>query len=91
MTRVRVDIPESRASTFARIFQEEGLEVMWESRETGGRQRQIDQIDFHLKCYSGVGLEGGAAYAAAQRAVKKIHQWFPAAKIGEVEQDDTAI
>ena len=85
MTKVRMDIPGSRASTFARIFQEEGLEVMWESK------RQIDQIDFYLKCYSGAGLEGGAAYAAAQRAVKKIHQRFPAAKIGEVEQDDTAI
>ena len=88
MTKVRMDIAASRASMFARIFQEEGLEVMWESRpmaKRAGGTRQIDQIVFHLKGNSSAGLVGGAAYAAAQRAVKKIHERFPAEKIGEVE------
>ena len=94
MTKVRMDIPESRASMFARIFQEEGLEVMWESRPMAkrvGGERQIDQIVFYLKGNSDAGIVGGVVYAAAQRAVKKIHERFPAEKIGEVEQDDTAI
>ncbi len=79
---------------FARIFQEEGLEVMWESRpmaKRAGGKRQIDQIVFYLKGNSSAGLVGGAAYAAALGALKKIHERFPEAKIGEVEQDDTAI
>jgi hypothetical protein len=37
------------------------------------------------------GRVGGAAYAAAQEAVKKIHEQYPAAMIGEVEQDDSPI
>jgi len=88
MTKVRMDIAASRASMFARIFQEEGLEVMWESRPTAkraGGKRQINQIVFYLKGNSSAGLVGGAAHAAAQGAVKKIHERFPAEKIGEVE------
>ena len=50
--------------------------------QTGGRQRQIDQIVFYLKGNSSAGLVGGAAYAAAQGAVKKIHERLPAEKIG---------
>jgi len=82
-----MDIPASRASMFARIFQEEGLEVMWESRPMAKRAggRQIDQIVFYLKGNSSAGIVGRAAYAAAQGAVKKIHERFPAEKIGEVE------
>jgi hypothetical protein len=85
MTTVRMDIPASRASMFARIFQEEGLEVMWESRPVPtrvGGKRQIDHVVFYLKGNSDAGLVGGAVYAAAQRAVKKIHERFPEAKIG---------
>ena len=80
-----MDIPASRASMFARIFQEEGLEVMWESRPVPtrvGGKRQIDQVVFYLKGNSDAGLVGGAVYEAAQRAVKKIHERFPEAKIG---------
>ena len=94
MTKVRTDIRASQASMLAGIFQEEDLEVMWESRPMANRvgdKRRFDQIVFYLKGNSDAGLVGGAAYAAAQRAVKKIHERFPAAKIGEVEQDDTAI
>ena len=93
MTKVTMDIPASRASMFARTFQEEGLEVMWDGlMETGvGVDEQIVQVIFYLKGNSGVGLVGSAAYAAAQGAVKKIHERFPGEKIGEVEQDDPAI
>lgn len=93
MTKVRMDIPASRTSMFARIFQDEGLEVMWEGpiEKRAGVEEQIVQIVFYLKGNAGAGLEGGAAFAAAQRAVTKIHERFPAAKIGEVQQDDSAI
>jgi len=85
MTKVRMDIPASRASMFARIFQEEGLEVMWESRPVPtpvGGKRQIDHVVFYLKGNSDAGLVGGAVYEAAQRGVEKIHERFPEAKIG---------
>jgi hypothetical protein len=93
MTTVRMDIPASRTSMFARIFQDEGLEVMWESPlgKRTGVEEQIVQIVFYLKGNADAGLEGGAAFEAAQRAVTKIHQRFPEAKIGEVQRDDSAI
>jgi hypothetical protein len=93
MTKVRMDIPASRASMFARILQEEGLEVMWEGpmEKRAGVEEQIVQIVFYLKGNAGAGLEDCAVYAAAQGAVTKIHERFPAVKIGEVEQDDSPI
>jgi hypothetical protein len=93
MTTVRMDIPASRTSMFARIFQDEGLEVMWEGPlgKRAGVEEQIVQIVFYLKGNADAGLEGGAAYAAAQRAVTKIHERFPETKIGEVQRDDSAI
>jgi hypothetical protein len=93
MTKVRIDIPASRASMFARILQEEGFEVMWEGpmEKRAGVEEQIVQIVFYLKGKAGAGLEGYGTYAAAQEAVTKIHERFPAARIGEVEEDDSPI
>ncbi len=78
---------------FARIFQEEGLEVMWEGpmEKRAGGEEQIVQIVFYLKDNAVRGLVGGAAYEAAQEAIKKIHERDPAATIGEVKQDDSPI
>jgi hypothetical protein len=92
MTKVRMDIPASRASLFARHFQEDGLEVMWEGpiEKRAGVEEEIVQIVFYLKGKAGAGLEGCAVHAATQTAVMKIRERFPAAKIGEVEQDDSA-
>jgi len=77
---------------FARILQEEGLEVMWEGplENPAGVEDQIVKIVFYLKGNSEAGLVGGAVYAAAEEAVTKIQERFPEDKIGEVEQDDPA-
>jgi hypothetical protein len=93
MTKVSMDIPASRATTFARIFEEEGLEVMWEGplEKRAGGEEQIVQIVFYLKGNAVRGLVGGAAYAASQEAVKKIHERYPAATIGEVKLEDSPI
>ena len=55
----------------------------------GGIEEQIVQIVYYLKDNAGAGIVGGAGYAAVQSAVKKIRRALPAAKIGEIEQDDS--
>lgn len=68
---------------FARILQDEGVEVMWEgpTDKRAGGEGQIVQVLFYLK--------GRAAHAAAQDAVTKIHERYPAVRIGKIEQDDS--
>ena len=83
MTTVRMDIPAGRASVFARILQDEGAEVMWEESmdKPASGEGAVVQVLFYLK--------GSAAYAAAQDAVTKIHDRYPAVTIGKIEIDDT--
>lgn len=92
MTKLRMDIPASQVATIARIFQEEGLEVMWEgpTEEQAGGEGRIVHVRFYLKGTARQNL-GAAAYEAALEAVRKIHEQYPRATIGEVEQDDSSI
>jgi len=76
------------------MFQDEGLEVSWTGpmeKRAGGFEDQIIQVVYFLKDNAGAGIVGGASYAAVQAAVKKIRQKFPAAKVGEIEEDDSDI
>lgn len=77
---VAMDIPASRASMFAKIFEDEGLEVSWEGpmeKRAGGFEEQIVHIVYYLKDNAGSGVVGGAAYAAVQAGLKKIRERYP--------------
>jgi hypothetical protein len=97
--KVRMKIPATRAGLFAQMFQDEGLEVTRIEEGSGGadENRYIDlsvpivQVVYFLKDNAASGVVGGASFAAAQTAVKKIREKFPKAKIGEIEEDSSDI
>ncbi len=92
MTKVTMDIPAARASQFAQMFEEEGLEVSWEGpmeKRAGGFETEIVHIVYYLTSAAGSGVVGGAAYAAAQAAVKKIRARFPAVEVTVEDTEET--
>jgi hypothetical protein len=92
MTKVTLEIPPARASQMASFFLDEGFEVSWDpplEKRAGGVERELVQVVFWLKDNAASGLVGGAAYAAAQSAVRRIRERFPSVK-SEVEGDDSA-
>jgi len=68
-------------TAFAQMFRDEGLEVSWEGpleKRTGGVPELV-QLVYYLKANAGSGLVGGASYALAQAAVRKIRERLPSA------------
>jgi hypothetical protein len=91
MTKVTLEIPPARASQMAAFFIEEGFEVTWDGpleKRAGGFERELVQVAFWLKDNAASGLVGGAAFAAAQSAVRRIRERFPSVK-AEIEGDDS--
>ncbi|MHB1920381.1 MAG: hypothetical protein ACYCSX_17195 [Acidimicrobiales bacterium] len=89
MTKVTMEIPAARASQMAQFFLDEGFEVSWDgplAKRAGGIERELVQTVFWLKDNAASGLVGGAAYAAAQSAVRRIRERFPSVK-AEVQDD----
>ncbi|MHB1886577.1 MAG: hypothetical protein ACYDGN_12915 [Acidimicrobiales bacterium] len=89
MTKVTMEIPAARASQMAQFFLDEGFEVSWDGpleKRAGGIERELVQTVFWLKDNTASGLVGGAAYAAAQSAVRRIRERFPSVK-AEVQDD----
>ena len=89
MTKVTIEIPPARASQMAQFFIDEGFEVSWEGpleKRAGGFEGELVQIVFWLKDNVASGVVGGAAYAAAQKGVRRIRERFPAIKI-EIEDE----
>jgi hypothetical protein len=68
-----MESPAARASQMAQFFLDEGFEVSWDGpleKRAGGIERELVQTVFWLKDNAASGLVGGAAYAAAQSAVR---------------------
>lgn len=75
-----MEIPAARAGQMAQFFLEEGFEVTWDGpleKRAGGFERELVQVVFWLKDNAASGLVGGAAYAAAQSAIRRIKERFP--------------
>jgi hypothetical protein len=92
MTKVTMEIPPARASQIAGFFLEEGFEVSWDGpleKRAGGFEGELVQIVFWLKDNAASGLVGGAAFAGAQSAVRRIRERFPSVK-AEIEGDESA-
>lgn len=90
MTRVTVEIPPARAALIAKIFQDEDLEVSWETQfetRAGGGLEAV-QVVYFLAMSAGAGIVGGASYDAVKRAINKLRERFPAL---EVTVDDEQV
>jgi len=91
MPTVTMQIPPSRAGLMAQIFQEEGFQdVSWEApmeKRAGGPEAELIQVIYSLGGYAVAGVIGGAAYAAAQAAVRRIRERFPDLQ-AEVSEED---
>lgn len=90
--KVTMEIPPARASQMARFFLDEGFEVSWDGpleKRSGGFEGELVQIVFWLKDNAASGLVGGAAYAAAQSAIRRIKERFPSIQ-ADVEDPDSS-
>lgn len=86
-----MEIPPSRAVAFAKIFQDEGLDVSWDApleKRTGGGTAEAVQVVYFLVKIAGEGLVAGTTYDAAKRAVRRIREHFPSMEV-TVEDDET--
>ena len=84
-----MEIPPARASQMAQFFIAEGFDVSWDGpleKRAGGIDRELVQIVFWLRDNAASGLVGGAAYAAAQSAVRRLRERFPSVKV-DIEED----
>lgn len=93
MPKVTMEIPPARASQMARFFLDEGFEVSWDGpleKRAGGFEGELVQFVFWLKDNAASGLVGGAAFAAAQSAVRRIRERFPTikAEVGDEGESD---
>jgi hypothetical protein len=91
MYRITVWTPPERAGMFAQLLRAENLEVTFdpppERRSQGGGE--VVQVVYWVANNAGAGLVGGTAYAAVTRAVDKVRQKIPKARI-EVDPDESA-
>jgi len=89
MVKVTMEIPPARASQMAQFFKDAGFEdVSWDApmEKRWGAEAELVQLIYWLKDNAGAGIVGGAAYAAAQSAVRKIRERFPSVE-ADFEED----
>ena len=87
MVKIVVQAPPEAAPRLARIIESEGLQVSYDPPlETRSIESEVVKIIFSVVPNAKAGVEGGAAYALAGRAVKMIRARDPKVK-ARVEQD----
>lgn len=81
MVKIVVEAPPEVASRLARIIESEGLQVSYSPpMETRSIESEVVKIVYSVSPNAKAGIEGGAAYALAAGAVKKILARYPKAK-----------